>query len=93
MSKSLYVGNLPWNVTEEDLSQSVGRYCEVISVRIATDRATGRSRGFGFVDVPDEKVQVVIDGLNGSDWEGRQITVNEARPRRNDDGPSRRQYR
>lgn len=81
MTKTVYVGNLPWTVTNDDLSQAVGQYAEVISARIATDRETGRSRGFGFVEVPEEKLQAVIDGLNGAEWEGRALTVNEARPR------------
>lgn len=81
MTKTLYVGNLPWSVTTEDLGQAVGRHAEVISVRIATDRETGRSRGFGFVEVPADLAQTVIDALNGSEWEGRALTVNEAKPR------------
>ncbi|MDF2630794.1 MAG: glycine-rich RNA-binding protein [Symbiobacteriaceae bacterium] len=81
MSKTLYVGNLPWAVTNDDLSQAVAQYSEVISARVATDRETGRSRGFGFVEVADESAQAVIDALNGADWEGRSLTVNEAKPR------------
>jgi RNA recognition motif-containing protein len=81
MPKTIYVGNLPWTVTNEDLGQAVGQHAEVISARVATDRETGRSRGFGFVEVPDEQAQAVIDGLNGADWEGRALTVNEAKPR------------
>jgi RNA recognition motif-containing protein len=81
MAKTLYFGNLPWAATNEDLTKAVSEYCEVISARIATDRETGRSRGFGFVEVPDEKAQVVIDALNGAMWGGRPLTVNEARPR------------
>jgi RNA recognition motif-containing protein len=81
MSKTVYIGNLPWAVTNEDLEQAVAPYSEVVSARVATDRETGRSRGFGFVEVPDEKAQAVIDGLNGADWGGRALTVNEAKPR------------
>lgn len=81
MTKTLYVGNLPWSVTNDDLSQAVAQYAEVISARVATDRETGRSRGFGFVEVPADKAQGVIDSLNGADWEGRALTVNEAKPR------------
>lgn len=81
MAKSIYVGNLPWAVTNEDLEQAVSQYAQVISARVATDRETGRSRGFGFVEVPDEQATAVIEGLNGSEWEGRALTVNEARPR------------
>ncbi|MCL5045950.1 MAG: RNA-binding protein [Actinobacteria bacterium] len=81
MTKTLYFGNLPWSVTNEDLSQAVAQHAEVISSRVASDRETGRSRGFGFVEVPDDKAQEVIDALNGAEWEGRALTVNEAKPR------------
>lgn len=81
MAKTLYFGNLPWAVTNEDLTNAVSQYCEVISARIATDRETGRSRGFGFVEVPEESGQAVIDALNGAEWGGRALTVNEAKPR------------
>ncbi len=81
MQKTIYVGNLPWSVTNEDLQKAVSQYAEVLTVRIATDRETGRSRGFGFVEVPADKAEAVIEALNGSTWEDRQLTVNEARPR------------
>lgn len=81
MTKTLYFGNLPWTVTSDDLSQAVASYGEVISSRVATDRETGRSRGFGFVEVPAEVAQNVIDALHGSEWGGRALTVNEAKPR------------
>lgn len=83
MTKTIYVGNLPWTVNQDDLGEAVGRYAEVISARVATDRETGRSRGFGFVEVPEEKAQEVIDNLNGFEWDGRNLTVNEAKPREN----------
>ena len=81
MTKTLYFGNLPWSATNEDLSKAVTQYAEVISARIATDRETGRSRGFGFVEVPADNAQAVIDALNGAEWGGRALTVNEAKPR------------
>jgi RNA recognition motif-containing protein len=81
MTKTLYFGNLPWSATNDDLTQAVTQYAEVISARVATDRETGRSRGFGFVEVPADNAQAVIDALNGADWEGRALTVNEAKPR------------
>jgi len=81
MTKTLYFGNLPWSATNEDLTQAVTQYAEVISARIATDRETGRSRGFGFVEVPTDNAQAVIDALNGAEWGGRPLTVNEAKPR------------
>lgn len=81
MTKTLYFGNLPWAATNEDLANAVAQYCEAISARVATDRETGRSRGFGFVEVPADSAQTVIDALNGADWGGRPLTVNEAKPR------------
>lgn len=81
MTKTLYFGNLSWSATNESLSQAVGQHTEVISARIATDRETGRSRGFGFVEVPADSAQTVIDAMNGIEWEGRLLTVNEAKPR------------
>lgn len=81
MTKTLYFGNLPWAVTEQDLRDAVSEIAEVISARVATDRETGRSRGFGFVEVPEDKAQAVIDALNGAEWGGRALTVNEAKPR------------
>jgi len=90
MTKTLYFGNLSWAVTNEDLTSAVGQYAEVLSARVATDRETGRSRGFGFVEVEDEKAQGVIDALNGSEWGGRTLTVNEAKPR--EERPARRSF-
>ena len=81
MAKTLYVGNLPWSTTEADLTRIFSRHAEVIAARVASDRETGRSRGFGFVEVADEQAQAAIDALNGSQLDGRAITVNEARPR------------
>ena len=81
MTKTLYVGNLSWNTSEEDLGRTVGQYAEVAAVRIASDRETGRSRGFGFVEVPEDAAQTVIDALNGSEVDGRELNVSEARPR------------
>lgn len=81
MTKTLYFGNLPWAVTPEDLTNAVSQHCEVLSARIASDRETGRSRGFGFVEVPADKAEAVIEALNGAEWGGRALTVNEAQPR------------
>lgn len=81
MTKTLYFGNLPWAVTPEDLHNAVSQHAEVLGARIATDRETGRSRGFGFVEVPADQAQAVIDALNGAEWAGRALTVNEAQPR------------
>lgn len=81
MTKTLYFGNLPWSVSDEDLTQLVAPLAEVVSARIVTDRETGRSRGFGFVEVPADAAQAVIDHLDGAEVGGRPLTVNEARPR------------
>lgn len=83
MTKTVYVGNLPWEVTEDDLVQAFTPYGQVEGARIATDRATGRSRGFGFVEMDDDDAAKAIEALNGSDWGGRTLTVNEARERPN----------
>lgn len=81
MVKTIYFGNLPWSTTEDDLASLVSQYGEVISARIATDRETGRSRGFGFVEVPADAAETVISALSGYVLGGRELTVNEARPR------------
>lgn len=81
MAKTLYVGNLPWSASEEELTQSFAGYADVKSCRIITDRETGRSRGFGFVEVADEDAERAVEALNGTMMDGREIVVNEARPR------------
>ena len=81
MSKSLYVGNLPWSVGEEDLKKTFGEHGTVVGARVVMERDTGRSRGFGFVDVEDNDADKVVSAMNGFSWNGRQIVVNEARPR------------
>ncbi|MCL8206742.1 MAG: RNA-binding protein [Actinomycetia bacterium] len=81
MARTLYVGNLPWSTTEEDLVQTFSQHAQVISARIITDRETGRSRGFGFVEVGDEDAEQAVEALNGYNLGGRDIIVNEARPR------------
>jgi len=80
--KNLYVGNLPYTTSEDDLRQAFEAHGQVSSVNIIMDRETGRSRGFAFVEMPnDEEAQAAIDALNLSDLDGRNLTVNEARPR------------
>lgn len=81
MAKTLYVGNLPWSASEEDLTQLVSPHATVLSARIATDRETGRSRGFGFVEVEDEQIDAAVAALQGVEMGGRLLTINEARPR------------
>lgn len=80
---NIYVGNLPFRTTEADLESMFSSYGEVSSAAIITDRDTGRSRGFGFVEMPDAaSARKAIEELEGSDMDGRRLTVNEARPRR-----------
>ncbi|RJE47093.1 MULTISPECIES: RNA-binding protein [unclassified Dehalobacter] len=81
MTKTLYVGNLPWSTTSEELTEYFARFGNVIGSRIITDRETGRSRGFGFVEVASEDAERLAEELNGSEFSGRSLTVNEARPR------------
>jgi RNA recognition motif-containing protein len=81
MAKTLYVGNLPWSTTEDSLTEAFSAHGTVLSSRIITDKETGRSRGFGFVEVDDAAVESMIDAMNGTDFGGRQIVVNEAKPR------------
>jgi RNA recognition motif-containing protein len=80
--KSIYVGNLPWSITDADLQAKFGEFGSVLSARIVTDKFSGRSRGFGFVDMEDADAEKAIAGMNGYKWDGREITVNEARPKR-----------
>lgn len=81
MVRTLYVGNLPWATKSEDLTEAFAAHGEVISSRIITDRETGRSRGFGFVEVNDEDADKMIEAMNGTELLGRIITVNEAKPK------------
>jgi RNA recognition motif-containing protein len=81
MTKTLYVGNLPWSTSSEELTEFFSQYGKVVGSRIITDRETGRSRGFGFVEVASEDAERLAEELNGSDFKGRALTVNEARPR------------
>ncbi|MCW2277115.1 RNA recognition motif domain-containing protein [Heliophilum fasciatum] len=81
MARTLYVGNLPWATKPEQLTDLFAPYGEVISSRIITDRETGRSRGFGFVEVGDQEAERMVEAMNGAEFEGRQLTVNEAKPR------------
>jgi len=83
---NIYVGNLPYSAVEDDLRQLFEGFGEVTSANIIMDRYTGQSKGFGFVEMPSgDEARAAIEGLNGSDFQGRKLTVNEARPR-NDRG-------
>ena len=80
---NLYVGNLSYEMSEENLRSEFAEYGEVQSAKIITDKFTGRSRGFGFVEMnSDDEGKKAMEELNGKDVEGRQLVVNEARPRR-----------
>jgi RNA recognition motif-containing protein len=81
MGAKLYVGNLPYSVTEERLQQHFGQHGSVVSARIVTDKFSGRSKGFGFVEMgSDAEAERAISALNGTDFEGRNVVVSEARP-------------
>ncbi len=79
--KTLYVGNLAWQCTEDDLSEFFAQFGTVQSAKIITDRDTGRSRGFGFVDMEDGDAETAISQGNGQNMGGRPLRVNEAQPR------------
>ena len=81
MGSKLYVGNLPYSVQDSDLQQSFGQFGSVSSAKVMMDRETGRSKGFGFVEMgSDAEAQAAISGMNGQPLGGRSIVVNEARP-------------
>ena len=87
---NIYVGNLTFEVTEDALHVAFTAHGEVASARVITDRMTGRSRGFGFVEMPNnDEAEAAIKAMNGQDFQGRTLTVNEARPRENGGGGRR----
>ena len=82
MSKKLFVGSLPWAMNDEALKEAFASHGNVISANIVTDRHTGRSRGFGFVEFEiDSEAAAAIEALDGSEIDGRKIVVNEAKPK------------
>ena len=82
MTKKIYVGNLSFNTTEDQLTELFGQHGSVQSASIVTDRYSGRSRGFGFIEMSDDaEAQAAIEALNGTELEGRVLNVNEARPK------------
>jgi len=86
---NIYVGNLSYDTTEAGLQEAFGQYGQVESARIIMDRYTNRSRGFGFVEMPDDsEAEAAIAGLNETDLDGRTLTINKARPK--DEGGGRR---
>ncbi len=87
MGNKLYVGGLPYSTTEDQLEQLFSEHGNVESAKVITDRDTGRSRGFGFVEMESAgEAQTAISALNGTDLDGRTLTVNEAKPRENRSG-------
>jgi RNA recognition motif-containing protein len=80
MAKNLYVGNLPYTTTADELREAFSKFGTVTRAQVVADRETGRSRGFGFVEMSDGAEQA-ITGMNGTSFQGRTLTVNEARPR------------
>ena len=89
--KSIFVGNLPWTAKDADLDAKFSEFGKVISARVMTDKLTGKSRGFGFVDMEDADAEKAIAAMSGFKWGDREITCNEARPKteRSDRGPRR----
>ena len=84
---NIYVGNVFLGVSEDDLRQAFETFGQVTSVKIITDRYTGNSRGFGFVEMPDhQEAKSALSGLNGKDFKGRALKVNEAHPRNDRQG-------
>ena len=87
MGRKLYVGNLPYTVTESTLTDKFAEFGTVESIKLITDRDTGQSKGFGFVEMgTDSEASAAIEKLNGTDCEGRAMNVNEARPKSNSRG-------
>ena len=93
MTKKVYVGNLPFNTTEDDLVSLFSQVGTVESVSIITDRDTGRSKGFGFVSMGADDAEKAIAQFNGTEFGGRSLTVNEARPMVKKEGFANRNYR
>lgn len=83
MSKRIYVGNLPYSATEDDLRSAFEAHGQVTDVVVMVDRVTGRSRGFAFVEMNDGDAEKAIQAMDGADLDGRALRVNEARPRGN----------
>jgi RNA recognition motif-containing protein len=81
MAKSLFVGNLPWSVTEADLKAKFEEHVPVIAVRVITDKMTGKAKGFAFVEVADADMDKAIAAMNGAKVGERELAVNEARPK------------
>jgi RNA recognition motif-containing protein len=81
MAKTLYVGNLSYETTEDELRKLFGEHGNVESVRLISDKFSGRSRGFAFVEMPDAEADAAMQALDGTEFMGRSLTVTEAKPR------------
>ena len=95
--KSIFVGNLPWSVADADLQAKFSEFGNVISARVVSDKFSGKSRGFGFVDMDDADAEKAITAMTGYKWGDREVTVNEAKPKtenrdRNGGGAGRRSF-
>ena len=86
MSKRIYVGNLPFSATDDEVRELFGQHGEVLNVALINDRETGRPRGFGFVEMEDDGADAAISALDGHQMGGRPLRVNEAQPRREGGG-------
>jgi RNA recognition motif-containing protein len=86
MAKTIYVGNLPFSATEDQIRDAFAKHGNVLSVKLISDRETGRPRGFGFVEMEDAEADAAVADLNGKDFGGRTLRVNEARERENRGG-------
>jgi len=82
MATSIYVGNLPWSATQEGVESLFSPYGEVLSVKLVSDRETGRARGFGFVEMEDGDAINAIAALDGKEYEGRALRINKAEPKK-----------
>ena len=82
MATSIYVGNLPWSATQEGVESLFSPYGEVLSVKLVSDRETGRARGFGFVEMEDGDAINAIAALDGKEFEGRVLRINKAEPKK-----------
>ncbi|MDJ0837604.1 MAG: RNA-binding protein [Acidobacteriota bacterium] len=80
--KSIYIGNMPYSYDEEDVREHFEQYGDVNSVKLIFDKETQRPKGYGFVEMEDEEAGNAVEGLNGTQWGGRTIKVNEANPRK-----------
>ena len=92
MHAKLFVGNLSWNINDAQLEELFSEFGDVAAARVITDRDTGRSRGFGFVEIETPNIAEVISALNGREIDGRPIRVSEAEDKRESRGPRRDRY-